>query len=381
LSVAPDELARTRAHALLAAAGLGAVALAAAIALVVLGLRTEAPQGQPVAVRGGRPPARASPPARAVAHASPQRLFGSKSFWNRRLPASATVDPSSSALVSALVAELQQERAAGIGPWIGTGSGSTPVYRVGSRQARVRVHLDDRGVKGWKPLQRALAAVPIPSHAKPAPGSDRHMTILQASSDTLWELFGARRAADGWHARWGGAIRHVSRSPGYYTASAWPGATRNWGATASSLPIVGGTMLLDELAKGSIHHALAINLPAPRAGAFAWPAQRSDGTGPPSALPEGARLRLDPALDVPSLHLPKLTRMIALAAQRYGLVVRDQTHHGTSLFGEVPTIHAVRAYKPYFRGRTPGQLLADFPWDRLQVLTMHLCTAAPCRSA
>jgi hypothetical protein len=381
LSVAPDELARTRSHVLLAAAGLGALAIAAAIVLAVLGLRAEAPAGQPLAVRGGPPAARAFPPKRTVAHAASRRLFGSKSFWNRRLPASAPVDPSSSALVSALVGELQQERAAGIGPWIGTGSGSTPVYRVGDRQARVRVHLDDRGVHGWKPLQRALASVPIPPHAKPAPGSDRHMTILQASSDTLWELFGARRAADGWHARWGGAIRHVSESPGYYTASAWPGATRNWGATASSLPIVGGTMLLDELAKGSIRHALAINLPAPRAGAFAWPAQRTDGTGPPSALPEGARLRLDPALDVASLHLPKLTRMIALAAQRYGLVVRDQTHHGTSLFGEVPTSRAVRAYKPYFRGRTPGQLLADFPWDRLQVLAMHLCTAAPCRSA
>lgn len=377
--MAPAEIARTRSHTLFAAAALGALALAAAIVLLVLGLRGTAPEGLPVAVRGTQP-ARASAEVAPAAHASSERLFGTKSFWNRRVPASASVDPSSGALVSALVAELQQERAAGIGPWIGTGSGSTPVYRVGRRQARVRVHVDDRGVRGWKPLQRALSAVPIPSDAKPAPGSDRHMTILQASTDTLWELFGARRAADGWHARWGGAIRHVSESPGYYTASAWPGAKRNWGATASSLPIVGGTMLLDELRTGRIDHALAINLPAPRARVFAWPAQRTDGTGPGSALPEGARLRLDPALDVASMHLPKLTQMIALAAQRYGLVVRDQTHHGTSLFGEVPTTRAVRAYKPYFRGRTPAQLLADFPWDRLQVLTMHLCTKAPCRS-
>jgi hypothetical protein len=379
--MAPAELERTRSHTLLAAAGLGVLALAAAIALLVLGVRGTAPAGQRVAVRGGQPTAGATPPARAAAHVSADRLFGPRSFWNRLVPASAPVDPSSGALVSALVTELQHERAAGIGPWIGTGSGSTPVYRVGARQARVHVHVDDRGVRGWKPLQSALSAVPIPPGATPAPGSDRHMTILQASSDTLWELFGARRAADGWHASWGGAIRHVSKSPGYYTASAWPGATRNWGATASSLPIVGGTMLLDELRAGRIDHALAINLPAPRAGVFAWPAQRTDGTGPASALPEGARLRLDPTLDVASLHLPKLTQMIALAAQRYGLVVRDQTHHGTSLFGEVPTTPAVRAYKPYFRGRTPGQLLADFPWDHLQVLTMHLCTVAPCRSA
>ena len=71
--------------------------------------------------------------------------------------------------------------------------------------------------------------------------------------------------------------------------------------------------------------------------------------------------------------------MIARAAQRYGLVVRDQTHHGISLFGEVPTqAPGPRVSAGYFRGKTPGQLLANFPWDRLQVLPMHLCTAAPC---
>lgn len=378
--MAPAELERMRSHTLLAAAGLGALALAAAAALLLLGLRRTPPAGQPVAVRAAEvaPPDAAPAPKRASTPAV--GLFGSKSFWNRPLPASAPVDPSSGALVTALVAELGRERAQAIGPWIGTGSGSTPVYRAGAHQRRVRVHLDDRGIRGAAALQRALSAVPIPRNAKPAPGSDRHMTIVQASSDTLWELFGARRAADGWHARWGGAIRHLSASPGYYTASAWPGARRNWGATASSLPVIGGTMLLAELKRGRIDHALAINLPAPRAGVFAWPAQRTDGTGPASALPEGARLRLDPTLDVADLHLPKLTAMIARAAQHYGLVVRDQTHHGTSFFGEVPTANAVHAYKPYFRGRTPGQLLADFPWDRLQVLTMHLCTRAPCRS-
>ena len=80
-----------------------------------------------------------------------------------------------------------------------------------------------------------------------------------------------------------------------------------------------------------------------------------------------------------ALHLPKLTRMIALAAQRYGFVVRDQTHHAVLLFGENPSPFRGHPYDRYFRGRTPVQLLANFPWDRLQVLPMHLCTRAPCR--
>jgi hypothetical protein len=380
----PDSDAAPR--ALLAAFAFGAAALVAVAVLLVLGLRDTGPKG--IVVSPQRAATAAAAGVKAPAHSAsssaevpPGQLFARTSFWNDRLPATSPLDPSSAALVGALVGEVQLERTAGIGPWIGTGSGSTPVYRVPATQARVRVRLSSGSVRGRRALQRAFAAVPLPPSARPAPGADRHLTVWQPSSDRLWELFGARHDKDGWHARWGGAIRRVSRSPGYYTAAAWPGATRNWGATASSLPVIGGTMLLDDLKAGRIDHALAINLPAPRTGVFAWPAQRTDGTGPSTALPEGARLRLDPSLDVGSLHLPKLTRMIARAAQRYGLVVRDQTHHAISLFGEVPTSSRTHAYQTYFSGKTPGQLLARFPWDRLQVLRMHLCTAAPCRAA
>ena len=243
----------------------------------------------------------------------------------------------------------------------------------------MRVNLADGSLHGRRTLQRAFASVPLPPDARPAPGTDRHLTVWQPSTDRLWEFFGARHAADGWHARWGGAIRRVSQSPGYYTGAAWPGAARNWGATASSLPVIGGTMLLDELKRGRIDHALAINLPAPRAGVFAWPAQRTDGTGPPTALPEGARLRLDPALDVSSLHLPKLTRMIALAAQRYGLVVRDQTHHGISLFGEVPTQAAAQPVSAATsRARRPASCWPTSPGTACRCCR---CTCAPPRLA
>ena len=73
--------------------------------------------------------------------------------------------------------------------------------------------------------------------------------------------------------------------------------------------------------------------------------------------------------------------MIAEAAQRYGLVVRDQTGNGISLFGEDPSPRPRNPYRRYFLGRTPAELLANFPWDRLQVLEMHLCTSAPCEAS
>jgi hypothetical protein len=383
----PPENEEVRARVLFAACGFGVAALVAVGVLLLLGLkRTDAGD----VVFAARSHATSSAPRDQARRTALRRsealsaeipngqLFSRTSFWNERLSATTPLDPNSAVLVQGLVAEVQRERTAAIGPWIGASPGSTPLYRVARTQSRVRVRLDGHNSHGKTALQRAFASVPIPRDAKPAVKPDRHMTIWQPSTDTLWEFFGAHRRSDGWHAEWGGAIRRVSRSPGYYTRAAWPGASRNWGATASSLPVIGGTMLLDELKAGRVDHALAINLPNARGGVFAWPAQRTDGTGPPTALPEGARLRLDPALDVGALHLPKLTRMIALAAQRYGLVVRDLTHHAISLFGENPSQFPGNPYRRYFQGRTPQAVLANFPWDRLQVLQMHLCTAAPC---
>ena len=63
------------------------------------------------------------------------------------------------------------------------------------------------------------------------------MTIWQPKTDTLWEFWQASKQSDGWHASWGGAIKHVSQSRGYYTTNSWPGLSQpNWGATATSLP-------------------------------------------------------------------------------------------------------------------------------------------------
>ena len=187
----------------------------------------------------------------------------------------------------------------------------------------------------WKlGLQQTFEAVPIPPDAVPALGPDAHMTVWQPSSDRLWEFYQARKLSDGWHANFGGAIASVSRFPGYYTRDAWPGLSQSWwGATATSLPVVAGTITIDELRAGVIRHALAMNIPWALPNVYSWPAQRTDGTSTdPDAIPEGARFRLDPELDIGSLELPPVTRTIAMAMQRYGMIVRDQTGHAVSFF-------------------------------------------------
>jgi len=343
------------------------LAVAAVVLLAVVGLL------------GG--PAEEEIPQRPTATGAPERelpsLFAADSFWNDRLPDEIEVDPASERIVRDLVIAIRRERQEGIGPWIATTTGSTPLYVVPRDQARVRVRLDAIGVVGGRALRRAFASVPVPANAKPARGTDAHLTVWQPATDTMWEFWQAVKRRDGWHASWGGAMRAVSASPGYYGPRAWPNATTNWGATASSLPLIGGVMLLSEVRAGRIDHALALNIPFPRKDVFAWPAQRTDGTGPPDALPEGARLRLDPELDLDQFGLSPLTRMIAEAAQRYGMVVRDQTHHATSLFIEDWSAHGgpnpELGADGIYGGLTPSEMLSQFPWERLQLMKMRLC--------
>jgi hypothetical protein len=287
--------------------------------------------------------------------------------------------------MAAFRAEIASEVSRAIGPWIDETSYSTPVYTVGARQHRVRVKLDT-GPWGAS-LQTVLnQGVPIPGNARPAQGTDGHLTIWQPSTDTLWEFWKAVKRPDGWHASWGGAMRRVSHSPGYYSDESWPGLPRSqgwhWGSTATSLPVVAGTVLIDELRRGRIDHALALDIPNACARMFSWPAQRTDGSDTSeNCLPEGAHLRLDPDLDLSKVTLPRITRILAEAAQRYGLIVRDRTNHAVGLFAEDPTPTGSDPYvgpNGFYGGLRPWQFLPQFPWAKLELLKMTPCVRAPC---
>ena len=299
---------------------------------------------------------------------APFRFFSPTSFWNAPLPAGAPLDPSSAALVGAFDAKVVAEESEG-GPNINTNRWSVPVYTVSADQPTVRVKL----VNGVPALQAAWRAVPIPSDAQPAAGTDKHLVVWQPSRNRLWEFWKLEHAAGGWQAGWGGAMQHVSSNQGVYGPGAWPGADPQWGGSASSLSLVGGLITLEDLEDGEINHALALVIPNVRAGVYALPAHRSDGLSTdPLSLPEGAHLRLDPNLDLAALHLPRFTLMLAEAAQRYGIIVRSQGAN-VAFYSQDPTPTGTEPYtgpNGYFDGQRPNTLLASFPWSHLQLLKM-----------
>jgi hypothetical protein len=302
----------------------------------------------------------------------PFRFFSPASFWNTPLSSEAALDPASTPIVDHFLTEIAHEKSIGEDPTLNTKRWSVPIYTVPAEQPTVQVKHDNGGTSAA--LSAAWTAVPLPPEAEPAAGSDAHLVVWQPSTDKLWEFWHLNRTGGVWNAPWGGAMEHVSTSEGVYGPSSWPGATNQWGGSASSLSLAGGLITLEDLEHGKIEHALAIGIPDVRAGVYSLPAQRTDGrSSDPLTLPEGARLRIDPNLDLATLNLPPLALMIARAAQEYGVIVRSIGSH-VIFYGQTPPSgsNPYTGKAGYFEGRDPAELLGSFPWEHLQLLQMSL---------
>lgn len=295
------------------------------------------------------------------------RFFAPDSVWNKPLPRDAPLDRESRSIVGSLRAQVDEARRKTFGPTINWHTYSVPIYTVPADQPKTKVMLDnDAGYAAS--LRAALEEVPMPRKAKAAAGNDQHLVVWQPSTDTMWEFWKMHRQRDGWHAKSAGRMGRVSENPGYFAGPAgYP-----WGATATSLPLVGGLILPGELRSGHIPHALAMAVPKTRGSRWSFPAQRTDGfiSGAPS-VPQGARFRLDPRVNVDELRASRTVKTLARAAQRYGIIVRDTS--ATPVFYAQDPMTLPR--KPYGRlfGREPlDNQLADFPWSRLQLTRMDL---------
>jgi hypothetical protein len=306
-------------------------------------------------------PTAAAPLAPAVVAANP---FGPASFWRSTL-ASAPVDPGSRAMVDYLVSTIT-DRYNGVAAfnahqynsYLYTVTPSTPTvdFAYSNCQKKPSTPSGLLGAGGQ------FEDVPVPEGAVPAVGTDAEISFYSPATDQLWEFWKASKSASGvWSACWGGRIDGVSTSPGFFTGG--------FGATATGLPNAGGAVRLAEIQAGRIDHAISLAIPAPAvASDFSWPAQRSDGFDPsPAAMREGARLRLDPSLDLTTLKLTPAGLAIARAAQQYGFVVVDKAG-SVSVIAEA--VDKVNGADPWYAVlKTPDYaVLKNFPWSRLQVI-------------
>ncbi len=205
--------------------------------------------------------------------------------------------------------------------------------------------------------ESVLEHVPIPTHAVPDPAQSGHLAVFDRTSRCVYELYGLRQDATGWLADW--ANTTPADGEGVYPDGL---STR-----ASGLASTAGLIWPDELLSGTIPHALVFSYPFTRRGGPVPPATRTNGTdADPSALPIGAKLVLDPALDLGTLGLGPAELAIATALQRYGMILGD-TSEGFQLFA----VHA-RSFPadPYMStwGDVVWADISAIPFDRMQVI-------------
>lgn len=235
---------------------------------------------------------------------------------------------------------------------------------------KVQVVYRDCGRRGYVPDglydgRRHFVDVPIPLDAEPMPGDDGQLSVWAPHEDRLWEFWVARKRGDTWEACWGGRVDRVSENAGRFEPP--------FGVNASGLVMSGSMISVQEAQAGRIEHAMGLAIPQP-ANYFVYPAQRTDGVdSSPAAIPEGARLRLDPALDVDTLGLTPLAAAIARAAQTYGFIVTDRSG-GVSVICEGGTAEAQRTgadpWQEVLQGTPPYEVMRGFPWDRMQVVEL-----------
>jgi hypothetical protein len=220
--------------------------------------------------------------------------------------------------------------------------------------------------------------VPLPPNAVQADGTDQHLVVHQPSSDTFWEFWGFERINGQPGARYGGRMEHVSTNPGHFTdpTDEPPGPGSQFGATATSIPLLVGLQRISELQAGVIDHAVNVVVAQP-GDTFRWPAQREDGENKlPWAVHEGMRFRLPASLNVEALNLPPYAKMLARAIQKYGMVVTDGMNDGALgevgvvFYAEDPAPTGTNPYPAIFGIWGPNEdgQFKNFPWDKLQVL-------------
>jgi hypothetical protein len=178
---------------------------------------------------------------------------------------------------------------------------------------------------------RQITALPVPAGVSPNPLDDGWFTIISPDGRTAYDLWRARRLADGSISFQYMRIWNLQGS-GY-------GAPGQPSARGSGLPLFAGLIRPRELQNGQIDHALAISVPAPATGNYVPPASTTDGNGTADSLPEGARIRLKADVQLhPQVPLSRQQLRLAYALmwtlRNYGAIVVGRA--------AVPTLYAQR---------------------------------------
>lgn len=286
-----------------------------------------------------------------VTPALPWRPFASTSAWNTPIAANTLTDADSAAIVAALTTD-PSKIAADLYEY------GTPVYEADASTPRVKVTC----TMNWGDCFLTHQLVPIPDNAAAASGSDGHLVVVDRTSGYSYELWQARKInTTTWSASWGAVL------PLDGDGRSTPVTNNAVGAGISRLA---GLVRVNEIRNGDIPHALVFSSAKACRGSYRYPATKTDGnSSAANCIPEGARIQLDPSIDVDSIAgITPGERTIAKALQTYGAYVGDTGGANMAFPFEVPTSEDGTNPYPAAGLAWDYHNMAHIPWNRIRVL-------------
>lgn len=213
-------------------------------------------------------------------------------------------------------------------------------------------------LKPWGTCDLATKPIRIPADARPTPGTDGRMIIVDWVRRESCDFWQARKTATGgWEASWGtcAPIDGDGRGP-------------RGGATGAGINALAGVVRTYEMRQGKVDHALSLATDNSCTRVFRYPATKTDGASSRTdCIPEGARIQLDPTINVDAI--PGITqgeKVVAKALQTYGAYNRDNAGSPMAFafespIGESDPYPAVGFAWDYYN-------MPHIPWHRLRVL-------------
>ena len=275
--------------------------------------------------------------------------FGKADWLWTPIPTGARLDPQSSAMAGGLASGDHI---------LNTGEFGVALVnpdQISASTPRSTVPLSENW--GGNPL--AGLKVPVPANLKIPPGSDGHVAIADPTTDTVVNLWVTKKTGTGLAANWGAA-----------TALDGDGREHNGSSTGAGIARYAAVVRASEIAAGTIPHALFFSTNMVKPGEVRYPATKTDGSnmdGVGSPVPEGARVQLDPSIDVDTIPgISSGEKAIAKALQTYGAYVGDNGGARMAFIAE---------YAPDSGAYSQAGLSGDFvaldhiPWARLRVLS------------
>jgi hypothetical protein len=247
------------------------------------------------------------------------RPFNYASVWNTKIPDNPEIDHNSDAIINDMLSSGNEKLGFNITNW------SIPVWEV------------DETITKWSPVtyagnfkvqhQRLLDSVPIPVgvNIQPDPEIDHHLCIINKARTKEWDFWGLSSLAEGATTSSPGHITTNSATMHDLTGTGYKGPDSS-GCRASGFPLIAGLIRYEEVVNGSIDHALVFAGRGNRYQYYAYPpATETDGhkRNDSLAVPEGALLQLNPAIDINSLGLNTANKIVARALQEYGMYNSD----------------------------------------------------------